>query len=422
MKIRLFFIAIFLLFLQIKANSQDTISLEKCKIAAVNNYAGTKNIDLFKNAEIYQVSKISAGYLPKLNLNAQATWQSEVTSIDLSGLPFPINIDPPSKDQYKAVLEVSQMIYDGVMTKKLKAVQQAETKINLAAVTVEQNKIEDQINQLYINILYLNKQIELNQSAKLQLEQRLKKAESGVKNGILLETAVNVIKAEILKLEQIQISLKYKKKTVIQSLSTLTGINITENTIIQEIKAELIDGVNLRAEEVVFEFQKAKIDQNIGLLSASRSPKLYSFGQFGYGRPGLNFFSTEFQPYMYIGANLTWNIWDWNQVKNEKANLQVQKELIDVKHNVFVQSLDILRITEKNNIEEYKEAIAKDEEIIALREEITKVASSQLDNGTITATEYLAEVNAEMQARLNLELNKLLLLQAKLNLNFINGY
>jgi len=422
MKIRLFFIAIFLLFLQIKSNSQDTISLEKCKIAAINNYAGTKNIDLYKSAETYQLSKTSAAYLPKLNLNAQATWQSEVTSIDLSGLPFPINIDPPSKDQYKAVLEVSQMIYDGGMTKKLKAVQQAETEINLAGVKVEQSKIEDQINQLYINVLYLNKQLELNESLKTQLEQKLRKAESGVKNGVLLETAVNVIKAEVLKLEQLQIGLKYKKKTALQSLSTLTALKITENTIMQEIRVELIDGVNLRVEEVVFEYQRNKIDQNIGLLSASRFPKLYSFGQFGYGRPGLNFFSTEFQPYLYAGVSLTWNIWDWNQVKNDKANLQIQKEMIDVKHDLFSQSIDMLRTTEINNIEKYKEAIKKDEEIIALREKITKVASSQLDNGTITATEYLAEVNAEMQSRLNLELNKVLFIQAKLNLNFINGY
>ncbi|NLJ06145.1 MAG: TolC family protein [Sphingobacteriales bacterium] len=406
----------------LKLKAQDTLSLEKCRDAALSNFPLTKAIELYQQSGKFMIDKNSASYFPRLNLNSQATWQSQVTSIDLSGLPFPVNITPPPNDQYKAVVEINQLIYDGGLTRKLNAIQINETEINIAGVKVEQYKIIDQINQLYISILLLNKQLELTELTKELIEQKLKKAEAGIRNGIFLQSHADILKAEMLKIEQQFKNLYYRKKSLLESLSKLTGLAISENTVFSEIKEEYIQVKNSRPEEALFDFQKKLIDKRIELLSVSRLPKLYAFGQMGFGRPGLNFLSNEFKPYAIAGASLNWNIWDWHQSKNEKNSLEIQKEIIETKRQTFEQSLDILSVTEKNNIDKYNEAILRDAEIIALREKITKVASSQLDNGSITATEYLAELNAEMQARLNLEVNKLLLLQAKMNLNFIKGY
>ena len=65
--------------------------------------------------------------------------------------------------------------------------------------------------------------------------------------------------------------------------------------------------------------------------------------------------------------------------------------------------------------------ISTDKEIINLRASVKEAAKAQLDNGVITANDYLREVNAEDQARQLLITHQLQLLQAQINYNTISG-
>lgn len=56
-----------------------------------------------------------------------------------------------------------------------------------------------------------------------------------------------------------------------------------------------------------------------------------------------------------------------------------------------------------------------DKELVALREEIKRSAKAQLDNGVITSSDYLREVNAADQARQQQLLHELQLLQTQLD-------
>ena len=66
-------------------------------------------------------------------------------------------------------------------------------------------------------------------------------------------------------------------------------------------------------------------------------------------------------------------------------------------------------------MDKYENLIQKDEELITLREKIVESTYSQLQNGTITSTVYLTELNNKTQSQLMLETHKLQLLQAKIN-------
>ena len=76
---------------------------------------------------------------------------------------------------------------------------------------------------------------------------------------------------------------------------------------------------------------------------------------------------------------------------------------------------------EKLSIENLDSLIAKDKEIITLREKITKSASSQLTNGVITATDYINELNNEIIAKITMETHKVQLIQAKINYLNLKG-
>ena len=64
-------------------------------------------------------------------------------------------------------------------------------------------------------------------------------------------------------------------------------------------------------------------------------------------------------------------------------------------------------------IESLNSLILTDIELIALRKRITSSAESQYENGTITATELLNEINSEKQALVNYEIHKINLALAK---------
>jgi outer membrane protein TolC len=66
-------------------------------------------------------------------------------------------------------------------------------------------------------------------------------------------------------------------------------------------------------------------------------------------------------------------------------------------------------------IDKYKQLVETDKAIIDLRLSVKNAARAQLENGVITANDYLREVNAEDQARQNLIVHQIQLLQAQIN-------
>ena len=115
-----------------------------------------------------------------------------------------------------------------------------------------------------------------------------------------------------------------------------------------------------------------------------------------------------------VGLRMNWNFWDWNKQGNEKAILELNKSIISTQRETFDKNLKIeidQRLAEVYKIEEL---IKKDKEIVVLRAKITRTYASQMNNGVITATEYLAELRAETEAKLDLEKHKLERIDARL--------
>ena len=51
----------------------------------------------------------------------------------------------------------------------------------------------------------------------------------------------------------------------------------------------------------MFSKQNELLSANSEILQKQRNPKLFGFGQAGYGRPGMNMLSTKFDTYYLVG-------------------------------------------------------------------------------------------------------------------------
>ena len=168
-----------------------------------------------------------------------------------------------------------------------------------------------------------------------------------------------------------------------------------------------------RPELLSYEYQKKTYDLQDKLLMAQLMPKFGFFAQGGYARPGLDPLSNDFQWYYIGGLKLSWNLGSLYTLKNQRHLLDISKETLDVQKETFLFNTNLTQKQQNADIEKYVELVKKDNAIIALRGSVKKAAAAQLENGVLSAHDYITEVNAEDQARQNLILHDMQLLQAQ---------
>jgi outer membrane protein TolC len=420
MKKTLFFL-IGLWSMQLIAQSTPQVTLDDCYAAAINNYPNYRQMDM--DVQINQLNKqnIQTTYLPSLNLNGQASYQSDVTKVPIS-VPG-MDIPTISKDWYAVNLDIEQMIYDGGLTANRKKVEDADLGINHQKLQVEFFQLKNRVNQLYFNTILLRKSLEILEVLKKNLESTIGDAQVALDNGAILSSDVDALKVEYhLALQQI-IEKQEDVKALLGSLQVLTGLSLTnaEQLVIPE--PEIVDYhfVNNRPEYMLLGKQQTKIEALTELTQTKRMPLLMAFGQAGLGRPGYDMLNDDFDTYYKIGARLHWNIWDWNKVKREKLVLHVQNEIITTQKQSFDQQLKAELESKMAAIRKAEQLITSDQTIVELQGNVVSTANVQLRNGNITTTNYIIELNKQVKAQLNLEVHKLQLIYSKYQYNITLG-
>ncbi|MCB0462127.1 MAG: TolC family protein [Flavobacteriaceae bacterium] len=412
------FIIILVTLTTLPSVSQQSITLEECYSLVTKNYPLAKQIQLFENQNQIDSEVISKAKLPQIQLDAQATYQSDVIEI-----PVPnTNIKPLNKDQYRATLSVNQLIYNGGATDATLNVKEAQTKTKQKQVDVNLYQLKQQINQLYFSILLSQETKLLLEAKQAQLQAKLKEVQSGIKYGVILPASDKVLEAELLKLGQQFIEVESNKTALIETLSSIIGQSINNETTFQSplIVTPLETEIN-RPELDLFQLKKDEIAQSETLISKQNAPKLLGFATGGYGNPGLNMLDNSFQTFYTVGLKLNWNVFDWNSNKKQRQSLAINKEIVDSETETFKLNTNIELNQQQKEINKIEGFIVSDLEIINLRKEVLKSADSQLKNGVITSSAYITELTNLYEDKNTLVRHKIQLQLAKANYNVIKG-
>jgi len=409
----------FLLPLQILM-AQESVTLEQCQKWARESHPALKQLEIYQQILDLKNENNSTNFLPQVTLNGQATYQSDVTKIGLS-LPN-INIPTVDKDQYKVYLDLKQTIWDGGLTKAKEKLNQVEIAGNQQQTEVELYQVRERINQFFFTTFLIQENQKILDKKTETLAERKKILESAVKNGVILSSDLDQILAELLKTKQQLLELNTNLETVRYALSILTG-KTTEQFHKLALNEEILaaDKPLMRPELDLFVKQTELLDVNSELLKKQRNPKFFGFGQAGYGRPGMNMLNTKFDTYYIIGVGFSWNVLDWKTTSRQQQVLKLQQEVVRTKQKSFEQNIDIASDQQKKQIKQITELLKTDQELIEVRERITKTSASKLENGTITSADYIQDLNAETTARLTLETHKIQLNEAQAKLANIRG-
>lgn len=382
----------------------QTISIDSAYKWTEQNYPLVKRADLIRQSETYNLANIAKGYLPQVNAYGQATYQSVVTS--LSGVPN-LPIEPLSKDQYKVYADVSQTLYDGGAIKAQQQIQKASYELETANLQKDLYDIKQRINQIFFGALLLQIQSDQNNILIKQLTDTKTRVESAIKNGAAFKSDAQQLQAEILVQQQHGYDLQAGIASYLQMLSAFTGkeINSTDKLAMPANIDAWKVSKNNRPELKIFEAQNKLYDQQIESLNSKVRPKLNLFGQGGYGKPGLNLLKNQFDWFYIAGIRLNWNFSSLYTLKNDRKNLQINKQESDVQKETFLFNNNLSQLQENNEKQKTDKLIATDEEIISLKESIRESAKAKYENGVITLNDYLKEINAVNQSQLNLQLH-----------------
>jgi outer membrane protein TolC len=395
---------------------QDTITIFECYDLAMNVDPAFREKILLETQNHLKVKNANVNWYPSLDLNGSYTWQSEVVEL---GVVFPVpGLELPRMPHYnyKMTLDVHQTIYDGGIARSQKEIENSSYAVSRQQVEVELNALKEKVNTIFFYLLLMQKQEQMTGHMLEELNRKIMIVESGVKNGVLLSTDLDQIKAEYLKVEQLLNEIRISEQSAREILGILIGEEIGGKTFLMIPDVELDPSMEPeRPEYQLFDLQTSNLASNIKMVNTQRHPKLFVFGTLGYGNPALNFFKDEFREYYIVGAGLQWKIWDWGKTSRDRQVLTVQQEILQSKKESFDRNLQIMLKDEYSKILKYEESVKRAEEIVMLREKITRNAASQLENGVITSADYITELNAEIQAKLKLETDKIQLIQARIN-------
>jgi outer membrane protein TolC len=375
------------------------LTLDECQEKARKNYPLIKRYSLIEQSKEYNLSNASKAYLPQVQVNARATYQSDVVTVPLK-LPG-VDIPTPTKDQYQATVDIAQLVWDGGTIHSQKKIAQASADVENRQLDVELYAIEERINQLFFGILLFDARMEQNRIFREELERSRKTVAEYLKNGMANQADLDAVRVEQLNAEQTETQLQSTRAAYIDMLSVMIDETIPPATVFSKPDAAAIalaSTIN-RPELLWFDAQKNLFDLQKNAIKSSYMPKLSLFIQGGVGRPGLNMLSREWDPFYIGGIRLNWNLASLYTKENDLRKIEINKNRVDTQRELFLYNIRLSENRENADIKRIRDLMKQDDEIIALRENIRKSAEAKVDNGTATVTELMREMTQEDLAR-----------------------
>ena len=412
------------------AVAASALTLQEARDAARENYPLVKDYNLLALTEQYTLENASKAWLPQVSAGLQATWQTDVVAypdvlkemLTLRG----VEMKGMDKLQYKASVDVRQMIWDGGRVSAQKEIAKAESEEARRANDVELYQLQGRVDQLYFSILLLEEQEATITQTITLLSSNLDKVKSLVRNGAAMQSDADAVEVELLSTQQ---QLQSVKRSI-TSFKQILGIYIGQKGDYEleepiEIAVTPSNEANHRPEYLLMSAREATLDAKLKEIKASCMPQIGAFAQGYYGYPGLNFMDAMMnrKPTLnaIIGISASWNISSFYTKKNRQLTLATAADRIEVAKEKLQFNTDIQADQQRNEISRLREISVTDKDITALRTRVRIASEAKLREGVVEPTDLLLRITEEKNSIIAANMHRIQYLQAIYSLqNILN--
>ena len=401
-------------------------TLQECQQAAERNYPLIQQYGLTEKTTQLTVENIGKAWLPQVTATAQATYQSDVTAwpeqMQAVYQQMGLYMKGLRKDQYRVGIDVSQTVYDGGMTSSQKDIARMQGAVEQAQTEVTMYQVRRRVNEMYFALLLADEQIRLNADLEKTLAGSEEKLSAMYHRGTASESDYLSVKAERLKVVQQGEDIKAQRKSLAMMLSTFCGIEVRNPSKPAAITRTTTSTLTSRPELKVIEARLRLADVQEESLDAALKPRLGVFAQGFYGYPGYNMFEDMMHHRWswngMVGARLSWNIGALYTRKNDKAKIQLMRDMAENSRDVFMYNNTLEQIQQNENIDRYRRMMQADDEIVSLRTSVRQAAESKLSHGITDVNDLLKEINAENSAQTQRTIHEIQMLKEMYELSF----
>lgn len=381
---------------------QDSLRLSTLQAEAARLDPRHRQLSLYATAADLRIRNISAERLPALSVDARAQYQSDVTKLPIAAPGAPT----PPHHTYDASLNARQSLFDPTIGAR-RSVERAQLDESLAQVRSTTFSLRLELNDAFFAVASLQERIATIDAALTDLAARLREASQRLAAGAALPGDTASLAATMLQRHQDRLRLAGEREAALTRLSLLVGRPIRDGSalVIPDLAEEAravsasIDQFRRRPEYAQFDATRARLDRQERVATAYLMPRLSAFGRFGYGRPGLNMLSDQFDTYWLGGFEVRWTPWNWGTLGRERELLRLQREIITTNEEAFTLAV-------RRNLEQSIAAMARldttlrfDDRVVALRLVVEREAAAKLREGAITAAEYVDRNTDLLEAR-----------------------
>ncbi len=378
-----------------------------------------RQLTLSAQQSALRMQTIDASRRPSLALDGTAQYQSDVVRIPFQ---LPTGQTPPASphDTYDAHLLAQLPLVDPTLTPR-RAVERAQLAENEAQVLATLFTRRQEVDEAFFTTAELQARAAELAAAIADLEARLRDAAARVRNGVSLRSDTSAIQATILQRRQDEGELLANRRAALERLSNLMGrvVSDSEPIALPDLAARVdsarraLGAVRSRPEYQVFATTRDLLARQADATAAQERPRVSAFGRAGYGRPGLNMLSSDFETYWVGGLQVQWTPWTWGTPQREREVLALQREIVATNEAAFSQTLERSTAADFAAVDRLAEALETDDRIVALRAQVDAETRTRLGEGVVTAAEYMDRNTELVQARLARARHRVELAQAR---------
>ena len=403
------------------AAQRDTIRYGELLSQAAAADPRQRQLRLQEEATELRLRNIAADRLPSLALDGQAQYQSAVTAIPIA-VPG-VSIPTPPHDTYDAHLGAEAPLLDPTLTSR-REVERARLAESQAQVRTTLFALRQEVTDAFFTAAGLQERMSETDAAITDLSVRLREMVARFREGAALRGDTAAIAATLGERRQDRLALAADRGAALARLALLTGRPLAGDVmLVAPAMAALVadasralDSVRSRPEFEQFAATRQRLEEQSRLATALDRPRVSAFARLGYGRPGLNALSSDFQSYWLAGVRFHWTPFNWGTTSRDQELLSLEREVVATNEAAFARSLARQAQPTLATIARLDSTLALDEGIIALREQVAREARAQLAEGVITAATYVDKSTDLLVARLRRVQHRVALDQARATL------
>ncbi len=370
--------------------SARALSLDEARQMAHDNYPAIQQYQLIEQTRRYTIDNVAKGWLPSVSVSIGLYGFTDIVTSNTMTQQMGIDM---KNIMINGSVTVSQKLYDGGKMAMQKQVIAAQSDVQARELDVSMYAIYERIDQLFFGILLLDEQLRLNDLYLTDLKTSEQTIKSMMKSGVANQSDLETILVEELKASQHEEALLTSRLSYLRILSVFIGKELSENETLEKPEGILSMGheaVN-RPELSFYASKNLLLDAQHKQLDSNLHPTVSAFGM-GMIHSKVSDFLNESM--FMVGVSLSWNIGALYTRKNDLQKLEIQRAINNSQRETFLFQNRLKNEEANGAIASLRKQIAKDDEIVSLRESIRSKGEKKVKLGTESVNELVRLINA----------------------------